>query len=86
MPEHKTQNTTEQQILGPHTFDTWNDNTRTQAPGIQENRQLFIERCMNTKTKAINTWFEKPDEKKLHIDTWRQNMDHHGQEPHYTKP
>ena len=60
-------NTAEHSIIGPHTFDTWNDNTHTQAPEIQENRHLFIEHCMITKTKAINTWFEKPDEKKMHF-------------------
>ena len=74
-------NATEQQILGPHTFDTWADNTHTQALEVQENRQLFIERRMTTKTKAINTWFETPGEKKFthrHMETkhgppWTRN-------------
>ena len=68
-------NITEQEIIGPHTFDTFADNSHLQTADVQENRNLFISHCIETNTKAANTWFEKPENKKI---TFRHMSTEHG--------
>ena len=47
--------------IGPHTFDRHNVHLEQQDEGVRENRRLFINHCIQTKTIASNTFFEKSD-------------------------
>ena len=64
--------------IGPHTFDK--HNTRTQETNVRESREIFVNHCIETDCKIMNTTFEKPDEKLM---THRENFTN--REPPYTR-
>jgi endonuclease/exonuclease/phosphatase family metal-dependent hydrolase len=55
--------TDEEAVIGPHTFDKHNADPLSRSDEVVQNRQLFIDYLTNNRMKAMNTYFQKPDEK-----------------------
>ena len=59
----KSINEIEQEIIGRHTFDNCNTTVHEQTTEVQESRHLLIEHCIKTRSRIMNTWFEKYDKR-----------------------
>ncbi len=64
--------------MGRHTLDAGNTNLEHKDEGVELNRELFIGYAMETKKKVMNTWFEKPNDKKITYRDSHTQEDHHG--------
>ena len=52
-------NEEEKQIVGRHTFNSAETNLHEQTAEVQEDRNLLIQHCINTKAKLCNKNLEK---------------------------
>lgn len=65
----KARNSTEREHIGTHTSDRNNTNIDTRGDGVQENRDMFINLCVEHQLIAMNTQFPKTDDK---LATYRE--------------
>ena len=71
----QTKQTENEHCIGKHTFDKNNITLVSQDEDVVENRNMFVSHCNITNTIAVNTFFDKPDNKK---PTFRYSTTTHG--------
>ena len=52
---------TEKEYIGPFIFNPEEQGTEYFSDEVAENREMFLEYCIEHEMIPMNTWFEKPD-------------------------